>query len=138
MGQQPHRHEEELIEATFGQQAGPVHIPSLTQAEREEAMGRLRGWVADLVARFAVEVRVIPPCWERHNAMVEALCALRDHERGCYAQTASPTAAVDWFRAFREIEARLLDIAALTQCTAHEHRQPPPSRLPRTDAAPEQ
>src|SRR5665647_2499968 len=34
----------------------------------------------------------------------------------------SPTGAVDWFRAFREIEIRLMDLAARTQCSVQEHR----------------
>lgn len=113
----------------FGLLAGPVHVPSLTGTERDRALGQLRDWVATLIRRFSIDVRVIPPCWEQHNGMVEALAALRDHERASNADTASPAAAVDWFRAFREIEARLVDIAALTQCTAHQHRQPPSTRF---------
>jgi hypothetical protein len=110
----------------FGQLAGPIHLPSLTPAERLHAMEQLREWVAALVIRFHIDSRVIPPCWEQHNGMVEALAALRDHERDCYAETAPPSAAVDWFRAIREIEGRLIEIAALTNCTAREHRAPPP------------
>ena len=110
------------FEKAFGQLAGPVHWPSLTETERLQAFGDLREWVEQLVDRFAIEVRVIPPCWYRHNGMVEALSALRDHERACYAETASPTAAVDWFRALRDIEARLIELACKTQCSAHEHR----------------
>ena len=101
---------------------GPVHLPSLTACERERAMAQLREWVTVFVARFAVEPRVIPPCWEKHNGMVEALLALRDYERVSYAETAPPTAPVEWFSAYREIEARLIALAAQTQCTPHEHR----------------
>ena len=119
------RPEEQFGNRWFGQQAGPVHLPSLTAPSCDHTLGQLRDWVTDLVDRFAIEARVIPPCWEQHNGMVEALQALRDHERACYTPQASPTAAVEWFRAFREIEARLVDLAALTQCTAHEHRLPP-------------
>jgi hypothetical protein len=88
-------------------------------------LAELRGWVQALVRRFAIEPRVLPPCWEQHNGMIEALLALRDHERACYADSASPTAAVDWLRALREIEIRLADLAAQTQCTVHEHRPTP-------------
>ena len=101
---------------------GPVHLPSLTALERERTMAELREWVTQLVRRFTIEPRVLPPCWEQHNGMVEALLALRDHERGCYAETASPTAGVEWFHAFREIEARILSLGAMTRCTAQEHR----------------
>lgn len=110
------------FEKAFGQLAGPVHWPSLTDAERLQAFADLREWVGQLVARFGIEVRVIPPCWHQHNGMVEALSALRDHERASYSETASPAAAVDWFRALRDVEARLIELAAKTQCSAHEHR----------------
>src|ERR1035437_5859646 len=50
------------------------------------------------------------------NGMVEALSALRDHERMSFSEHGSPTGAVDWLRAFREIAARLMDLAARTQC----------------------
>ena len=110
------------FEKAFGQLAGPVHWPSLSGDEAAHAFADLRGWVEQLVNRFAIEVRVIPPCWHQHNGMAEALSALRDHERACFADTASPTAAVDWFRALRDIEARLIELASKTQCSAHEHR----------------
>ncbi len=110
------------FEKAFGQLAGPVHWPSLSGEQAAHAFADLRGWVEQLVNRFVIEVRVIPPCWQQHNGMVEALSALRDHERACFADTASPTAAVDWFRALRDIEARLIELASKTQCSAHEHR----------------
>ena len=86
------------FEKAFGQLAGPVHWPSLTETERPRAFADLRDWVEQFVDRFAIEVRVIPPCWYRHNGMVEALSALRDHERMSFSEHGSPTGAVDWFR----------------------------------------
>lgn len=103
---------------------GPVHLPSLNDAERPDLLEQLRPWVVLLVRRFHIGSRVIPPCWERHNGMVEALLALRDLERDCYSHQAPPSAAVDWFRGYREIEARLTELAALTACTPREHRTP--------------
>jgi len=91
----------ELYGRAFGQLDGPVHWPSLTADERAARSEELADWVTELVARFDVEPRVIPACWQRHNGIVEALSALRDHERASYADTASPTAAVDWLRALR-------------------------------------
>lgn len=123
MSDQPSlRFEVDPIEAAFGQMEGPVHLPSLAEWERGQTLAQLRVWVRALVHRFGIEPRCIPPCWEQHNGMVEALLALRDHERACYADSASPTAAVDWLRALRDIEIRLADLAAQTQCTMHEHR----------------
>ena len=110
------------FEKAFGQLAGPVHWPSLTESELPQALADLREWVEQLVDRFAIEIRVIPPCWYRHHGMVEALSALRDHERMSFSDHGSPTGAVDWLRAFREIELRLMDLAARTQCSVQEHR----------------
>lgn len=110
----------------FAPGTGPVHLPSLTSAERAELLLSLRAWVADLVTRLHVDGRVIPPCWERHTGMVEALQALRDLERDCYSNKAPPSAGVDWFRGYREMEARLIELASLTNCSTREHRDPPP------------
>jgi hypothetical protein len=117
----------DAIERTLESLAGPTHVPSLTTREKDRFLTeQLVPWVEQLVVRFDVEVRVIPPCWVEHNGMVEALAALRDHERACFAETASPAAAADWFRVLRDIEARLVDLAGKTRCSVAEHRQSPP------------
>src|SRR5580765_320685 len=110
---------------------GPMHVPSLTAAERAAAMDDLTLWVDRLIDRFAIDARTLPPCWARHNGMVEALAALRDHERASYAEDADPRSAAEWLRAYREAGQLIHEQAALTQCTLHEHRVPPPrTRLP--------
>lgn len=112
----------DLYGRAFGQLAGPIHWPSLTPEEREGRWRELDDWVRELVARFDLDTRLVPPCWHLHNGMVESLQALRDHERASYSDTASPTAAVDWLRALREVELRLHELASKTQCTAQAHR----------------
>lgn len=114
------------FQAELGDLYGPTHWPSLLPDEARQAWVDLRGWVEALVDRFGLETRVVPPCWYRHNALVEPLSALRDHDGICFAPSASPTAAVDWFRALREIEHRLSEVCARTQCSVNEHRPDPP------------
>lgn len=109
---------------------GPLHVPSLTAGERDAIMPDLHVWVDRLVDRFTLDTRAVPPCWEQHNALVEVLSALRDHERGSYAADADPRSAIDWLRAFREVRGLLTDLAAVTQCSAHQHRDPPERRRP--------
>ena len=121
--------------AGLGEQQGPTHWPSLLPDESRSAWAELRGWVESLVDRFALETRVVPPCWYRHNTLVESLSALRDHERICFAPSAAPAGAVDWFRALREIEHRMTEACALTQCSINEHRPDAP-RAWTTDQAP--
>jgi len=118
-----------------GDPHGPTHWPSLLPDEVRQAWVDLRDWVEALVDRFGLETRVVPPCWYRHNTLVESLSALRDYERICFAPNASPTGAVDWFRALREIEHRMSEACARTQCSINEHRPDPP-RAWTTDQAP--
>jgi hypothetical protein len=96
-GQEPMAYDTDPQAHEFGQLDGPAHPPSLTVPERERGRAQLREWVVVLVCRFAIEPRVIPPCWEQHNGMVEAHLALKDHERGCHAEKAWATAPVGWF-----------------------------------------
>jgi len=118
------------FKAEFGEMCGPTHWPSLLPDEARQAWVDLRDWVEALVDRFGLETRVVPPCWYRHNPLVEALSALRDHERISFAPNASPAGAVDWFRALREMEHRLTEVCARTQCSVNEHRTDPPRSWP--------
>ena len=120
----------------FGPAAGPLHVPSLTNDEREALLNDLELWVAQLVRRFNIDHRTIPPCWGRHNGMLESLVALRDHERASFSDNSSPAAAVDWLRALRDITGLLRDLAALTMCSGHEHRAEVTRAEPRSGGAP--
>jgi hypothetical protein len=86
--------------------APPTYWSSVTADQAEAEWRALFGWVMALQQRFPEMVR-LPACWYRHNGLVEALAALRDHERASYAPTATPTAAAAWHVAFRDIETRL-------------------------------
>jgi hypothetical protein len=108
----------------------PIHWPSLLATESRAQWEDLRAWVEQFVDRFTIDTRTIPPCWYRHNAMVETLAALRDHERGSYGESTSKTAAVEWLRAVRDIESLLRELASRTGCTAAEHRPGARARWP--------
>jgi hypothetical protein len=103
---------------------GPMYWPLLRPGEAHQEWEALRAWVEQLVVRFAhLDHHVIPRCWFRHNGHVEALVALRDQERVNYSDTAPGSAAVDWHRAFRDIEARLREWTGQLACgAAHEVR----------------
>jgi hypothetical protein len=103
---------------------GPMYWPLLRPGEAHQEWEALRAWVEQLVVRFAhLDHHVIPRCWFRHNGHVEALVALRDQERVNYSDTAPGSAAVDWHRAFRDIEVRLREWTGQLACgAAHEVR----------------
>jgi hypothetical protein len=104
--------------------AGPMYWPDLSPGEADQEWDSLRAWVEHLVARFAhLDHHVIPRCWFRHNGHVEALVALRDQERVNYSDTAPGSAAVEWHRALRDVEARLREWTGQLACGAtHEVR----------------
>ena len=126
---------EDPFQRTFDQLRGPVHWPSLTEHETRDRMHELDEWVRHLVRRFAVEPRIIPPCWAQHGALVEILSALRDHERADYADAASPTAAMDFVRALHDAQVFLSEHVAKTQCSVAGHRDDLMAPWPATKAS---
>lgn len=103
----------------------PLFWPGLAAEDAAAEWEALRRWVARLAERFDLDFHALPRCWYRHNNYIEALCALRDHERASYADTAAPTAALEWHRAFRDIEGRLREWAGRSACGAqHEPSAP--------------
>jgi hypothetical protein len=107
---------------------GPLLWPALSAEEAAKEWPSLRAWVEQLVGRFSIPAQVVPPCWFRHNALVEGLAALRDHHRASFSPTAAIAAAMDWHRAFRDMEQRLAGWAGLTQCS-ERHHQPDTTRI---------
>jgi hypothetical protein len=125
------------VEAIFGADGppdfdditGPLHWPKVPAADAGEAWEELRHWVEHLLERFShLDHHAIPSCWWRHNGHVEALAALRDHERMCYSETSPPTAAVEWHRAFRDVESRLREWTSTLSCGATHDPRPRPTR----------
>jgi hypothetical protein len=114
---------------SLDQVAGPRLWPAVTAEEATERWVELREWVAELIRRFEhLDHHVIPLCWWRHNSHVEALMALRDHERMSYSDSSPPSAAVEWHRAFRDIEARLREWTSTLACGSHHDPRSRPIR----------
>jgi hypothetical protein len=104
-----------------------THWPTLDREKAAQEWEQLRGWVEQLRRRFEfLDHHVIPYCWWRHNGHVEALAALRDHERVSFAELAPATAPLDWLRALRDTSAMLRSWTADLACGAVH--QPPISQ----------
>jgi hypothetical protein len=86
--------------------AAPILWWRLSAQEAHDEWPALYDWVELLRQRYPNGIR-LPDCWYRHNDLVEALSALRDFERACFCAKAPAGAAVDWQRAFRDVEQRL-------------------------------
>lgn len=106
----------------------PTYWLALPATDAADEWGELRAWVENLCGRFAhLDHHVIPRCWWRHNEHVEALAALRDHERSSYSDNAPATAPLDWFRALHNIAALL---PRLDRGAGLRHHPPKPRRDP--------
>lgn len=109
----------------FADIPAPTHWPSVPAADAAAEWEELAAWVEALRGRFAhLDHHVIPRCWWRHNEHVEALCALRDHERSSFSGTAPATAPLDWLRALRDVASLLKAWTAEVGCAA-SHQEPP-------------
>jgi len=113
------------FDAEYPDIPAPTFWPAVPAVDAAVEWADLREWVGDLQGRFdALDHHVIPRCWWRHNSHVEALAALRDHERSSFSDTAPATAPVDFFRALRDITALLKTWTGELGC-ATTHQQPP-------------
>ncbi|MGH9066368.1 MAG: hypothetical protein ACRD0J_02435 [Acidimicrobiales bacterium] len=109
----------------YGDIPTPTCWTEVPSADAAEELNELRAWVEGLCRRLGhLDHHVIPRCWWLHNEHVEALVALRDHERSSFSDTAPATAPVDWFRALRDVAALLRAWTAEGGCGAN-HQAPP-------------
>ena len=107
-----------------------THWPSLDRKKAAQEWEQPRGWVEELRRRFEfLDHHVIPYCWWRHNGHVEALAALRDHERVSFTELAPATAPLDWLRALRDTAAVLRSWTADLACGS-VHQEPTPHSPP--------
>lgn len=104
---------------------GPLYWPGVAAANIAAAFTELREWVQALLDRYEhLDHRAIPPCWWRHPGHIEALQALRDHERGTFAESSPPQAATSWQREFQFTETRLREWTAYYGCDQTNHKIP--------------
>ena len=96
---------------------GPTHWPEVASVDAAAEWADLRSWVGALCDRFSfLDHHVVPRCWWRHNEHVEALVALRDHERSSFSAIAPATAPVEWLRALRDVASLLRGWTAELSC----------------------
>jgi hypothetical protein len=104
---------------TVAEAGPPVFWPKVTGLEATARWTELSEWVEVLRDTYEdVDLHVVPLCWYRHPAIVRALQALKDHERGSYAAGSPPLAGTDWHRAYRDITNLLRHFVSRLKCEA--------------------
>lgn len=119
-------HEAELLgadAALVAWEPQPVCWATLDDAAADAALNALGGWVSWVTRRYALDQRIVPPCWHRHGALVEELSALRTGWQAAYSPTAPGNAPLDWQAMFAAARHRLQEWVARTGCRANEHRE---------------
>ena len=101
----------------------PVCWPTLTDLEVEDALDELGDWVDWATDRYNLDHRTVPPCWDKHGALIEELSALRTAWVAAFAITGRPEAPLEWHAAFAAARQRLTDWSSRTGCRpSGEHR----------------
>ena len=127
----------ELLMAEAGdalQLPEPTFWPDIPLADLAGELDALRAWVEGLVRRYPhLDVHFIPPCWYRHPSHVEALAALRDHERVSFSPASPATSPAQWQTMFAQIEARLRLYTDAAGCLSTHREQVCPLVPPSDD-----
>ena len=114
--------------------ARPTDWRAMPAAKRKTAWRELRAWVEWFVCRYGLDVRVVPPCWYLHPALVDLLTALHDQHRSAHHHLSRGGSPASWQLTFLQLEPRLRDWTARTGCTRDTHRDEPAITWP-DDAA---
>ncbi|MGQ0631520.1 MAG: hypothetical protein ACT4P1_10790 [Sporichthyaceae bacterium] len=100
----------------------PLCWATLTEVETEDALEELEDWVNWTVHRYALDRRVVPPCWDQHGALIEELSALRTAWLAGFGLIGRPEAPLEWHGHFAAARLRLAEWASRTGCRPGEHR----------------
>ena len=100
----------------------PVCWPSLKRDEKHGHLEALARWLTWLQRRYALDHRVLPPCWAQHGALVEELSALHTAWGVAYAVATGPEVPLRWHGEFASARHRLAGWVARSGCRPGEHR----------------
>lgn len=101
----------------------PVNWWTLTPEERAMTLGVLREWVPELVRRYdGLPEQVVPPCWWRHEALIQELLGLFQYrQQQQVLESAPPGAMQDFHYQFNLSIHRLRGWVAMAGCTSATH-----------------
>ena len=101
----------------------PVDWWKLDRLERAETLSTLAEFVPELVRRFVLTDAVVPPCWYRHESLIQELLGLFQlRQQANFLETAPATAPNDFhLQMFMYWVPRMRTHVAVTSCNAAEH-----------------
>lgn len=104
----------------------PINWWKLDAEERTETLEVLFDWVRELVRRYGLRDSEVPPCWYRHEAMVQELLALFQYRnQQQFLESAPPGAPIDFHYQLQLALGRLRSWTGVTGCNGAEHLATP-------------
>lgn len=102
----------------------PINWWRLDPEERTETLTTLAVFVPELVRRYALSDQILPPCWYRHEPLVQELLALYQYRnQNQFLPTAPPVAPKEFHFELQQVIARLRSWVAQTGCNIAEHNE---------------
>lgn len=104
----------------------PIDWWKLDPEERTETLEVLFKWVPQLVRRYGLTESEVPPCWFRHEALVQELLAAFQYRQQMQfneAMGSPPSAPFDFHYQFQLALQRLRGWTSRTGCNAGEHQE---------------
>lgn len=99
----------------------------LDEAAERTQLDRLGEWVVWLTARYSLDYKAVPNCWQHHGALVEELSALRTLWEGCFDEDAASTEPITFHRELDAALRRLREWNSRTGCARTLHRPEDPA-----------
>lgn len=107
----------------------PINWWKLDQDERKETLETLTLFVPELARRYALSDAVIPPCWYRHEALIQELLALYQYRnQNQFLNTSPATAPKEWHYELQIAMMRLRSWVTVTGCNIGEHYEDQPQK----------
>lgn len=104
----------------------PINWWRLDAEERTEMLEVLFLWVPELCRRYGLIDAIIPPCWYRHEPLIQELLAFYQYRNQMqFLETAPTIAALDVHYQLQLVISRLRSWVLQTGCNAAEHAETP-------------
>jgi len=105
----------------------PVDWWRLSQAQRNAHIASLWDFTRQLVRSYRFPTPIVPPCWFRHDELIQELLALKGYREEQFANP-SPSAAFDFHGQLQLWITRMRSWVLETGCTGNQH-VPKPSAM---------
>lgn len=123
---EPHPSEYRDAEPVMPKQAGslapPVNWWLASEEEKALHLARLTNFTLRLVASYKLGVEIVPPCWHRHDELVQELLALLQYRNDQqFIPDQAPGAAIDFHEKFALWRERMRRWVSEAGCKGNEH-----------------